>query len=953
MVRQRGLGVRREGAAEMAQYRGKMEASDQKIGTARWANGVEIAQKYAYRPGDFWLGRLAGDEAARIGFHKKGHVFLVGANRTGKGRALIVNNLATWEGNVISVDPKGENANVTAARRGPGDEYCEGMGQDVFVLDPFGTAKMVPDALRAYYDPLEDLGQFEPDDPRIMQFAELLADALFQPEPGTGDAKTWVEKGRQFTVSIIQHMVTDGEFKGKRNLITLRRLLVTGMDEEAEEYNALERADRRERQDEEWKDWSGFKFLFESMRTNEAQNGTIARDGKQYLFLSENFDLLSSITQNAYSQTRFLDDPEIQATTVQGVRWERTFSVRDIKERRMSVYLCLPVWAEKGYSRWQRMMIYFLMEAIERDKRAAPGGDILVSLDEFLTLGYMERMKRYAVSIAGSGAKLFIAVQDFGELKQTYDKVWASFLANAVCRIWMGVRENEVRKYLSDRLGEIEIIRWTRSVSASSSVAISESIAESLGFSETTAEALSAGKSWNETTGESTSRGTSESYNTSWNRNRGGSSGKSGGRNWGRSKGRNWGATYDPWSLFELSEQGNRGTNYGRNRGGQYGWNTSESWGTGRGGGKSTSNNNSVTNNFSRSSGGSETRTVTNSEGRTVTVNVTTGETRTTTETRTATEGLHKRAFMTPDMMNRILEPFDDPEDVRYPGFALIDISGEDPFLIRKCNYDEDPEFIGTFSPHETEPFRRPDEIPMLGYQYTSAHFLTARLPPVMARAGYRARIVESVEVGSDFRETDDRALLELRDPDGSITSIDIPGPAKVVERSTPREPVRLTFRTDQPVSADAVEAKLWGPHIADAVDRVAERGLAAEAARRAKLDADRARQEKKAAKRARLSNRLSDLESDIAYLQEACRRGETYVAGAPPLAAVATLVGLVFLSFRFGFSMPFWLYLVAAGVAGVALRFYRTNELEKTRGRLTYREQQRDEIKRRLAALG
>lgn len=933
------------------QYRGQVERSDQKIGTARWANGVEIAQKYAYRPGDFWLGRLAGDEASRIGFHKKGHVFLIGATRTGKGRSIIVNNLCTWEGNVISIDPKGENANVTAVRRGPGDEYCEGMGQDVFVLDPFETAQTVPDELRAYYDPLEDLGCFDPDDNRIMQFAELLADAMFQPDPKAGgDSNAWKEKGRQFTVSIIEHLITEPEFEGKRNMVTLRRLLTVGMDEEAEEYNRLEREDRAESGDDAWKDWSGFKFLFESMRTNPAQDGRIARAGKQHLFLSDNFDLLSSITQNAYSETRFLDDPQIQDTVVAGRKHTRTFSVRDIKERRMSVYLCLPVWAEKGYSRWQRLMIYFLMEAIERDKRPPIGGDILISLDEFLSLGHMDRMEGYATSLAGAGAKLFFAVQGFGKLQEIYRKNWETFQENSVCWIWMGVRANPVRKYLAERLGEMEIVRWTRSLSSTTSLAVNEAVSKALGFTETTAEGLAEGKSWNETTGESQSRGTSEGYSTTWNKQRGGSRGRNRGRSWGSSKGRNWGATYDPWSLFELAEQGNRGVNYGRNRGGHYGWNTSESWGKSWGGSRNTSTNNSVTNSHSRSSGGSQTRTVTNSQGRTVTVNVTTGETRTISEGRTQTEGLHKRALLTPDMMNRILEPFDDPNDVRYPGFALIEISSEDPFLIRKCHYDEDPEFIGTFSNHETERFRQPEEIPMLGYQYTSAHFLTARLPPVMAEAGYRARIRETVEIGSDFRAPRDRALLELRTPEGDVHGIDIPGPALVVNRSAPSEPVRFTLRTDQPVPPEEAEQKLWGRYLTDARGVVdAEKDAIA----KAKAEAERERRERARElleTNQKLMARREALEKDIAELKAKADRVPQlgWAAGV----FIGSWLAMMFVVGWLGGSLPWWVYLVAPGAAAAGFIAWRLKEHAAIDERLSYRQSQLSEIKRRIAAL-
>ena len=62
---------------------------------------------------------------------------------TGKGRSAIIPNLLTYPGPVTCVDPKGENAQVTARRR-------REMGQEVVILDPFRTVTDHGDALNPY-----------------------------------------------------------------------------------------------------------------------------------------------------------------------------------------------------------------------------------------------------------------------------------------------------------------------------------------------------------------------------------------------------------------------------------------------------------------------------------------------------------------------------------------------------------------------------------------------------------------------------------------------------------------------------------------------------------------------------------------------------------------------------------------------------------------------------------
>ncbi len=78
------------------------------------------------------------------------------ARAAARAPASIVNNLILWPGSVCVVDPKGENATITAARRGKGSAHCTGMGQAVQVLDPFKAAQ-VDDSLRGRFNPLDAL----------------------------------------------------------------------------------------------------------------------------------------------------------------------------------------------------------------------------------------------------------------------------------------------------------------------------------------------------------------------------------------------------------------------------------------------------------------------------------------------------------------------------------------------------------------------------------------------------------------------------------------------------------------------------------------------------------------------------------------------------------------------------------------------------------------------------
>jgi type IV secretory pathway TraG/TraD family ATPase VirD4 len=87
-----------------------------RLGTAQWEDPAVVVQRYPFTQGKFWLVRA--DDGTAIGYSDDRHICLVSGSRGGKGTSVILNNLCFWPGSAIVVDPKGENATVTAARRG-------------------------------------------------------------------------------------------------------------------------------------------------------------------------------------------------------------------------------------------------------------------------------------------------------------------------------------------------------------------------------------------------------------------------------------------------------------------------------------------------------------------------------------------------------------------------------------------------------------------------------------------------------------------------------------------------------------------------------------------------------------------------------------------------------------------------------------------------------------------
>jgi type IV secretion system protein VirD4 len=121
--------------------------------------------------GQKWNPRT-GRTSGAVTYDGDRHLTWFGA--TGSGKSLLeIGNLLSLTGiNIISVDPKGENAAITAAWRR--------TVSDVLVFNPFGVlVDKYPDLKSAGFNPLAAL---DPNSPRFFDDAAAIAEALIKVE---------------------------------------------------------------------------------------------------------------------------------------------------------------------------------------------------------------------------------------------------------------------------------------------------------------------------------------------------------------------------------------------------------------------------------------------------------------------------------------------------------------------------------------------------------------------------------------------------------------------------------------------------------------------------------------------------------------------------------------------------------------------------------------------------
>jgi type IV secretion system protein VirD4 len=401
---------------------------------ARWLTPSEMTGRQWQPDGALLLGRREG---RLIGWNDDRHLMTIAGSRAGKGVSLIIPNLLFYEGSAVVVDPKGENARITAGRRGRGTRaFGRGLGQDVYVLDPFEVSGMAS----ASFNPLAEIDLASHD---FAEDAGLFADALIQhPEHGE---KHWTESAQALLRALILVALADAD-PARRNLITVRRLLM--LTDEKIEDKLFSRPPTLGKM-------TGQEALLEILKEQQGPHRDICVGVAGHLEgMGDNER--GSVLSAAKTQTDWLE-----STRAQKVLSHSDFRMADLKTRRTTLYLCLPAMRMGTHARWLRLMILLALSVMERT-RGKPPAPVLFVLDEFPVLGHVQVIETAAGLMAGFGVKLWVIVQNVGQLKQHYQASWETFVANSGALTAFGVVDQESLRVLSEKLGRM---RMTEQVS--------------------------------------------------------------------------------------------------------------------------------------------------------------------------------------------------------------------------------------------------------------------------------------------------------------------------------------------------------------------------------------------------------------------------------------------------------------------------------------------------------
>lgn len=344
------------------------------------------------------------------------HTLIVGRTRTGKGTRVIVPTLLRYFGSMFVIDPKGENAAVTARIR------RDTWRQTVHIVNPWGVLKKdfaATGFAPATYNPLDILDR---DDPNAVATAQRLANAIC-PVTGRGDDLFWQQSAATILAAVFLWLADQpGEKKTlarAREIVTLSRKAFTE------------------------------KFLTK-MAVSTAFSGAIREMVGNLLDLADN--TYTGITANLTLTTAFISDPQLKKATNAS-----TFDVGSLRDTRSTVYLVIPPDQIDAQKTWLRLMIAAATQSFRQERTTEKQFPCMMLIDEFPALGKLTDLPTDLATMSGYGLDYTLIVQGIDQLRALYDKDAGTILNNCAYKWYCNVTDVDSAKHLSDSLGEATV----------------------------------------------------------------------------------------------------------------------------------------------------------------------------------------------------------------------------------------------------------------------------------------------------------------------------------------------------------------------------------------------------------------------------------------------------------------------------------------------------------------
>lgn len=408
--------------------------SKQKLhGDARWARVGEVTKGGLLAKEGIILAKF-GSRVMRFGGSE--HVMLEAPTRAGKGAGVVIPNLLEWPGSSVTLDVKQENWDNTAGFR------ARTLGQQVVLFNPLD-----PGGRTARYNPLSYIDRRDPVE--VINELQKIGTMLFPP-PLNGDS-FWAESARTAFLGVAAYVAATADDGPDALPFTMGEI-----------YRQFAAGDAQKRFP---------KIIRQREEAGKPLSGGCVSALRDFTSASPN--TYTSIRQSVTAKINLWLNPHVDAATS-----ESDFDLRDLRDKRMSIYLGV---SPDDLDRVSPIYGLMFQQLVDLNVRERPTGDrhripVLVLLDEFASLGKCSVLASAFSYVAGYGLRLLPAFQSIEQLQGVYgDKVAADIERNCAVRLVLRPAGLDDAKKISERLGTYTYKARSRSSGGSGGGSVSDS----------------------------------------------------------------------------------------------------------------------------------------------------------------------------------------------------------------------------------------------------------------------------------------------------------------------------------------------------------------------------------------------------------------------------------------------------------------------------------------------
>ncbi len=357
--------------------------------------GWSLEHEYRFPPIGFHYGNERFTPAKGflnpVIYEREGHLMTIAPTGAGKGTGCIIPTLLRHQGPVIVIDPKGENAAVTARRR-------KELGQKVVILDPL-------DIVEGETDRLNPFDLLDRDSPSLTDDVAMLINILVPDDIASKD-RFWVSRGQQLLIGLTLHLIID-HTSDHHHPAALKDIVNQGPKRLGEIAEAM-------------------------MKSEHPDVRSIASN--MLIPAPETFGGILSYAQDAIS---FMRGDLVAACTK-----DSTFSFDEItRGDPLSLYLVIPSEKLESHGPLLKLWIGSLIAAITR-RQAAPPQPTLFILDEAAQLGPLPQLRQAITLLRGYGLQTWSFWQDVSQLQRLYPADWETMVNN--CKVLQAFGSNNM-----------------------------------------------------------------------------------------------------------------------------------------------------------------------------------------------------------------------------------------------------------------------------------------------------------------------------------------------------------------------------------------------------------------------------------------------------------------------------------------------------------------------------